>query len=921
MKPNRYTDAPPLLADSWLVSLQIIFWLLVHPSAWQNAAARLGVASNFCLAELSLAQLRSPKLRSLFLRAFLALPFFIVMWVAVSKWAAGWGTHEILHSVIAILGYVASISLITGSIGSLGLGLAYAAAIGIGFGMLDPFSARNVYFPLDAAAGIAGSVIMNLSSLHLHQSLTRRVNTVLAIVGSLAVVVTSIVLLLNGIPNHSLLPGIEMAAGDHQNYGIAATFIVAFVFTWFELLVRNGRRSYRLVLPFVVGGVLAASLLGLVDSHLKDVWVSLVYGLGGGVFFSLVLCLVGIIAYRLGDSIAGGLAAALAAGLAWLPLGTAMMVDFHFDRRKLLVGMVCLALGFTQYWWRPVVMYPFLAIWNYLLYLLDQRRAGKGKPPLLAYHAAFWDEGQWLPWIGLEDHLLLAANAWPEEAQQAMQYLVHTGSRNLARAVQTELEARRLEACRDIEEMAGMGEHGPDTRLVGSEMTLLRQFEKIGHDLAAAIRQSNVTYLNQELEAALNSLELLEQEIILSASPEGRRFIPAANRWREILSERRLSLEDQGGQSEEIENPYVCGMPLNDQQEVFVGRTDLIERIEQALLAGHTPPLLLYGQRRMGKTSLMLNLGRILPGRLVPLFVDCQSLVGVNTYADFIYGLAGHMRRYAEEQRDIHLPTFTIEELDSNGAFLGFYRWLDRVEMLLKAQNRTALLMLDEFETLDVIFKKGNLSPEPFLNTLRSLIQHRPLFRVLLAGAHTLDEFQRWSSYLINLQVLKVGALEESEARQLIECPVRGFQLRFEEPAVQAVLSLTNRQPNLVQLVGYELVMYKNEQPLAQRRLATAADVEMVVPRVLEAGSFFFADIEKNQVQSCCVSMLCELARRGPGGVASAQEWEQRYPDNHLTCLRHLITRDLITPVEGGYGFSTELVRRWFASEDGNRSY
>jgi hypothetical protein len=43
----------------------------------------------------------------------------------------------------------------------------------------------------------------------------------------------------------------------------------------------------------------------------------------------------------------------------------------------------------------------------------------------------------------------------------------------------------------------------------------------------------------------------------------------------------------------------------------------------------------------MGKTSLLRNLGRLLPRTIVPLFVDGQRSSLASDYPDFLYSLAG----------------------------------------------------------------------------------------------------------------------------------------------------------------------------------------------------------------------------------------------------------------------------------------
>ena len=55
-------------------------------------------------------------------------------------------------------------------------------------------------------------------------------------------------------------------------------------------------------------------------------------------------------------------------------------------------------------------------------------------------------------------------------------------------------------------------------------------------------------------------------------------------------------------------NPYVAGNPVIG--ELFVGREDIFRRLEE-LWAGseQKPSIVLYGHRRMGKSSILHNLG------------------------------------------------------------------------------------------------------------------------------------------------------------------------------------------------------------------------------------------------------------------------------------------------------------------------
>jgi hypothetical protein len=272
------------------------------------------------------------------------------------------------------------------------------------------------------------------------------------------------------------------------------------------------------------------------------------------------------------------------------------------------------------------------------------------------------------------------------------------------------------------------------------------------------------------------------------------------------------------------------------------------------------------------------------------------------------------MIKSASQRRHLPLPPLSHEALLAD-PFTRFRDWLDEVEQTLAAHGYdTALLTLDEFEALDSALAEGRFNETSVLGMLRYLIQHRPRFKVLLAGSHTLEELHRWASYLINVQVVHVGYLNETEARQLIERPIKNFALHYETDASQRVLELTRGHPALVQLLCYTIVTFKNEQALAVRRLVHLADVEAAGPIALKSGSFFFADIQRNQVDAAGLALLRFLATQGEGVVVRREVLPQpKEPAELERVLAGLSRRELIESVDGGYRFQVELIRRWFA--------
>ncbi|MCB0112365.1 MAG: hypothetical protein KDE53_40855, partial [Caldilineaceae bacterium] len=410
-------------------------------------------------------------------------------------------------------------------------------------------------------------------------------------------------------------------------------------------------------------------------------------------------------------------------------------------------------------------------------------------------------------------------------------------------------------------------------------------------------------------------LDGLLMEISRSSEHDAQRFRPIAAQWRLIIQNYIRDLTETAEARQEIDSPYITGIPLTDQQAIFVGRTDISAKIEQLIADRRRPPLLLYGQRRMGKTSLLLNLRRLLPTTIVPLYIDLQGAPSqASNDSGFLYNLARNMIKAAKSHDGLLLPPLSRDDL-AQDPFPQFDEWLDSVERVIG--NNTLLLLLDEFEALDHALNSGRFDPTLVLGMLRHLIQHRQRFKVLLAGSHTLDELHRWSSYFINVQVVKIDYLHEFEARQLIEHPVADFSLRYKPAASQRVWDLTRGHPFLIQLLCEEIVALKNQQDPSQRRLANLVDVEAAIPQALDHGRLFFDDIQHNQLVQRDVDFLCYLAAQGGGAVISQEAvdtWMRQSKDASKT-LATLLQRDLIEPSNGGYRFQVELIRRWFAQQ------
>lgn len=289
---------------------------------------------------------------------------------------------------------------------------------------------------------------------------------------------------------------------------------------------------------------------------------------------------------------------------------------------------------------------------------------------------------------------------------------------------------------------------------------------------------------------------------------------------------------------EKIPNPYIVGHPVKSTQ-MFHGREDTFEFIEDNLSGAiQDRTLVIYGQRRTGKTSILYQL---LQGRLgenfLPVLVDMQELVLlINNTADFLSELAYLIARTA---RKSGIP---IEEPKSDTFALlptrVFNRFLDDLED--KLDDRRVVVMFDEFELIENKILEGKLDKD-ILNYFRSLIQHRNGLIFLFTGTHRLEEMSQdyWSTFFNIALYRRVSFLKVSDAIRLIREPVAGA-LDIDQLAIDKILQLTRGHAYFTQLICWALVNYCNAN---KRNYATLNDLNEVMQDILMTGEAHFAYI------------------------------------------------------------------------------
>ncbi|MEG4006304.1 N-6 DNA methylase [Microcoleus sp. Pol11C1] len=298
-------------------------------------------------------------------------------------------------------------------------------------------------------------------------------------------------------------------------------------------------------------------------------------------------------------------------------------------------------------------------------------------------------------------------------------------------------------------------------------------------------------------------------------------------------------------------SPYIVGNPV-DREEMFFGRSKVIEAIKRQLATPYQANvILLEGNRRTGKTSILKHFERDekLPGWIV---VNCSfqggeadtDKVGLTTAAVFRLmakqlGIAAHKAGLTVQLPDAppYDPNrpFQLQFVRSLRQYLSNEYPFEDFEIFLQllldvAHPRRILFMLDEFDKLQEGIDSGVTNPQVPEN-IRYLFQTYSQLSGIITGSRRLKRLrEEYWSVLFGLGYrIGLDPLELDYARQLVTEPVES-RLVYVQQARDLAVELCARQPFLIQSLCnriFERAVQTNQQTITLDAVQTAAD-EMV---------------------------------------------------------------------------------------------
>ena len=367
-----------------------------------------------------------------------------------------------------------------------------------------------------------------------------------------------------------------------------------------------------------------------------------------------------------------------------------------------------------------------------------------------------------------------------------------------------------------------------------------------------------------------------------------------------------------------ISNPYATGRPLRAGSPVFFGREDVFVFIRENLGGpGSENILVLVGQRRMGKTSLLQQLPDRLSEGYVSVYLDGQALGIEGGMAGLFYDIALEISE-ALVGRGITLEPPTLEALEGKLGPTFEKQFLPQVAEALG--ERVLLLLFDEFEELEMRVRSGKLPPTVF-PYLRHLMQHSQNVAFIFAGTHRLEELTAdyWST-LFNIALYKrVHLLDMEAARRLIAEPVQSCGLLYDDLAIDKMLRVTAGHPYFLQLLCHALVNLHNRERL---NYITIRDVNRTLGEIVGLGEAHLAFLwgESTKEERAVLTALARMISAGKPGTRGAiaglleEHGLQIAPAEVSALAEGLARREIVRETEpetDRYEFTVDLMRLW----------
>jgi hypothetical protein len=348
---------------------------------------------------------------------------------------------------------------------------------------------------------------------------------------------------------------------------------------------------------------------------------------------------------------------------------------------------------------------------------------------------------------------------------------------------------------------------------------------------------------------------------------------------------------------------------------MFFGREDVFSFVRRNLTGRHRDtPIVLYGQRRTGKTSVLYQMHRHLDPRYRCVFIDLHGL-NLNGMENLLWGLATSVSRGLQRDHQLTVPVPDRATFSASPHTAFETPFLDTVWSALGGDQHL-LLMIDEVVRLHEEVRAGRLEPEVF-DYLRHLMQHFERLNFVFSLGSGVEEMKKDYAFLFGVALYhRISFLEPTAARALVTRPAQDCYQVLPD-AAEKILQITSGHPYYTQLVCHCLFDRWLRAPKPQM---TSADVDAVLAEAIELGSANLTYVWEDSTpgEQAMMAGMAAAVRTGGSPVTADQIreiWrtlEVRLPAGEAaSAARNLATREVVMAGDGAYSFAVDLQRLW----------
>jgi tetratricopeptide (TPR) repeat protein len=277
-------------------------------------------------------------------------------------------------------------------------------------------------------------------------------------------------------------------------------------------------------------------------------------------------------------------------------------------------------------------------------------------------------------------------------------------------------------------------------------------------------------------------------------------------------------------------NPYIVGNPIKEQASFF-GRQDIFREVLQILRQRESNAIVLYGQRRIGKTSVLLQLEKQLAhdGEFTPVYFDLQDKAA-KSLPEVLYELSQHISKVTGQA--------AAKSSDFNPTS-DYFRSVFLPEVAQKVATGGLTLLFDEFDVLDSPMQTQ--ASEAFFPYLRAwMADVQKVKFVFVIGRRPEDLSVRTMSTFKGIQSTRVSFLSRKDAKDVVLQSEKDHSLQWDEGGVQRVLDLTHGHPYFTQLLCSVIWENAHEVGLQDTPAISAREVDAAVMQALKFGANAF---------------------------------------------------------------------------------